>query len=142
MKVLYTAEATTVGGRSGHVKSSDGVLNFDLRPPKEMGGPGGDYTNPEQLFAAGYSACFGGALGKISLEQKIRTKASITAKVSIGTTEDGGYQIAVEMYVDMPEVEQSLAEKLADQAHHFCPYSKAIKNNVDVMLYVNGKKQA
>lgn len=140
MKPLYTAVATTVGGRSGHVKSSDRILDFDLRPPKEMGGPAGSYTNPEQLFAAGYSACFGGALGKIALEQGIRSKASITAKVTINQTDDGGFQLSVEMDVDMPEVEQAIAEKLAEQAHGFCPYSKAIKGNVDVKLKVTGKK--
>ena len=141
MKPLYTAKATTIGGRAGHVKSSDGVLDFDLRPPKEMGGPEkGGYTNPEQLFAAGYSACFGGALGKISLEQGIRSKASITAEVTINATDDGGFQLSVVMDVDMPEVEQAKAEELAGKAHRYCPYSKAIKGNVDVKLNVTGKK--
>lgn len=141
MKALYTAVATTIGGRSGQVKSSDGILDFDLRPPKEMGGPEkGEYTNPEQLFAAGYSACFGGALGKMALDQKIRTKASVTAKVTLNSTDDGGVKLSVEMVVDMPDVEQATAEKLVDQANQFCPYSKAIKGNVDIKLTVNGKK--
>lgn len=133
MEALYTAVATSVGGRSGNVKSSDGVINFDLRPPKEMGGPGGNYTNPEQLFAAGYAACFGGALSHIALAKNIRTKPSITAKVTINKDGDG-FKLSVEMDVVVPGVTQKEAEELAEEAHHFCPYSKATRGNIDVKI--------
>ncbi|NDV46829.1 organic hydroperoxide resistance protein [Paludibacter sp. 221] len=139
MKALYTAVATTIGGRAGHVKSSDGLLDFDLRPPKEMGGPDGAYTNPEQLFAAGYSACFGSALSHVALEKKIRIKPDVTAKVSIGNKEGGGFMLAVEMDINIPEVDQKTAEELAKEAHQICPYSNATRNNIDVKLNVKGK---
>ena len=117
MEKMYTAVATSVGGRSGSVKSSDGVLNLEVRPPKEMGGPGGNYTNPEQLFAAGYSACFGSA-------------------VSIGTKEGGGFQLAVEMDVHIKGISQQEAEELVKEAHQVCPYSNATRNNIEVTLKV------
>lgn len=95
MKALYTAVATTTGGRSGKVKSSDGLIDFDLRPPKEMGGPDGSYTNPEQLFAAGFSACFGSAISHAAMERKIRTRPAVTAKVSKGKhREQGGWRFS------------------------------------------------
>lgn len=139
MEKLYTAEVTSTGGRSGSVKSSDGVINMEVRPPKEMGGPDkGNYTNPEELFAAGYSACFGGAFTHVALEQKIRVKPIITAKVSIYKAGDG-FQLGVEMDIRVPGVDQKKAEELAEKAHKFCPYSKAIHNNVDVKLKVTAE---
>lgn len=140
MKVLYTAEAVSIGGREGHIKSSDGVLDMDVKKPKEMGGPGGLYTNPEQLFAAGYASCFSGALSHVGLLRRIRVQSSVTAKVSIGEkdTKDG-FQLAVEMLVNIPGVEQKLAEELAHEAHQFCPYSNAIRNNVEAKLIVTNK---
>ncbi|WP_029904308.1 organic hydroperoxide resistance protein [Prevotella sp. 10(H)] len=136
MEKLYTAVATSTGGRSGHVKSSDGVLDLEVRPPKEMGGPGGNYTNPEQLFAAGYSACFGSALSHVSLEKKIHIRPEVTAKVSIGKKEGGGFQLAVEMDVHMTGMSQQEAEELVKEAHQTCPYSNATRGNVEVTLNV------
>ncbi len=136
MKTLYTAEVTSVGGRSGKVKSSDGVLDFEVRPPKEMGGPGGEYTNPEQLFAAGYAACFGSALGHVAALKKRHFESSVTARVSIGKKEDGGYQLAVEMNVDIVGINQKEAEELVNEANQVCPYSNATRNNIKVTLKV------
>lgn len=141
MEKLYTAVATSVGGRSGSVKSSDGVLDFQVRPPKEMGGPGGNYTNPEQLFAAGYAACFGSALSHVSLERKLRIRPEVTAKVSIGNKEGGGFQLAVEMDVHMTGISKSEAEELVKEAHQICPYSNATRNNVEVTLKVTTDKE-
>lgn len=139
MEKLYTAEVTSVGGRNGSVKSSDGVINLEIKPPKEMGGPEkGGYTNPEELFAAGYSACFGGAFTHVALEQKIRVKPVVTAKVTINKDGDG-FKLSVEMDVRVPGVDQQKAEELAEAAHKFCPYSKAIHNNVDVKLNVTAE---
>ncbi|MDH6306589.1 osmotically inducible protein OsmC [Parabacteroides sp. PF5-5] len=139
MKVLYTAVATSVGGRNGHVKSSDGVLNLEVRSPKEMGGADGPYTNPEQLFAAGYSACFGSALNLVALKQRKRIESSVTAKVSIGEKAEGGFMLAVEMNVNIPGIDQKEAEALVQEAHQVCPYSNATRNNVEVTLKVTTK---
>ena len=137
MKALYTAIATSIGGREGHVKSSDGVLDMDVKKPKEMGGTGGLYTNPEQLFAAGYASCFSGALSHVGLLRRIRVQSSVTAEVTIGEKETkNGFELAVEMLVNMPGVDQKTAEELAHEAHQFCPYSNAIRNNVDVKITV------
>ncbi|MDR2036978.1 MAG: organic hydroperoxide resistance protein [Bacteroidales bacterium] len=136
MEALYTAVATSVGGRNGHVKSSDGLLDFEVKPPKEMGGPDGKYTNPEQLFAAGYSACFGSALNHVALLKRKRIESSITAKVSIGKKEGGGFMLAVEMDVNIPGMDQKEAEELAAEAHQVCPYSNATRNNIEVKIKV------
>lgn len=137
MKALYTAIATSIGGREGHVKSSDGVLDFDVKKPKEMGGPGGPYTNPEQLFAAGYSSCFSGALSHVGLLRRIKVQSEVTAKVTIGEKDSkDGFELAVEMDVHIPGMEQKLAEELAHEAHQFCPYSNATRNNIDVKIKV------
>lgn len=137
METLYTAVATSVGGRDGHVKSSDGVLDFDVKKPKEMGGAGGPYTNPEQLFAAGYAACFNGALSHMGLLRRLRLQSTVTAKVSIGKKDVGeGFQLAVEMDVNIPGVDMKVAEELAHEAHQFCPYSNATRNNVEVTIKV------
>ena len=136
----YTAHATATGGRSGHVRSSDGVLDLDTRIPKEMGGPGGAYTNPEQLFAAGYAACFDGALNLVIRNAKIKTgETRVTADVSIGSNGQGGFGLAVELEVNVPGVDQAQAEELVAQAHQICPYSNATRNNIDVMLTVTSE---
>lgn len=135
---MYTAIATSVGGRDGHITSSDGVLDFEVKKPKEMGGRGGAYTNPEQLFAAGYAACFSGALSHVGLLRRLRIQSSVTAKVSIGQKEEGeGFQLAVEMDVVIPGIEQKLAEELAHEAHQFCPYSNATRGNIEVTIQVS-----
>ncbi len=136
MKAIYTAVATSQGGRAGHVRSSDGLLDFDVRPPKEMGGPAGSYTNPEQLFAAGYSACFGSALMHVALQRKLRIDPAVTARVTIGAKPEGGYMLAVELDVEIKGVDHATAEQLTAEAHQVCPYSNATRNNVEVTLKV------
>lgn len=136
MEAIYTAVATTVGGRSGHVKSSDGVIDLDVRPPKEMGGPDKAYTNPEQLFAAGYSACFGSAVNHVAVAKKIHTRPEVTAKVSIGNKDGGGFMLAVEMEVKFSGISREVAEELVKEAHQVCPYSNATRNNIEVTLNV------
>jgi len=135
MKPLYTATATTTGGRDGHVRSSDGVIDMDLRTPKELGGPGGTATNPEQLFAAGYSACFESALRLVArMQKKALTNAHITAKVTIGKTDEGKYQLAVELVGALEGVSKEDALALMQVAHTVCPYSNATRNNIEVTL--------
>ncbi|KOO47629.1 organic hydroperoxide resistance protein [Priestia koreensis] len=139
MKPMYTAKATTVGGRDGHVKSSDGVLDLNVATPKEMGGKGGDATNPEQLFAAGYSACFDSALNLVINKKRIKEVegTEVTAEVSIGKDEsDNGFKIAVELIVKVKGVPQDQAQELVEAAHQVCPYSKATRGNVQVNLTV------
>lgn len=137
MTALYTAVATATGGREGHVNSSDGVLDIDVRVPKEMGGGGGAYTNPEQLFAAGYAACFDSALNHVIRIAKITTGTTeVTAKVSIGKNDAGGFSLAVELHAKIPGVDQAMAEELIAKAHQVCPYSNATRGNVAVDLTV------
>jgi len=133
-KPLYTARATATGGRAGHAASDDGVLDVDLRPPKEMGGPGGA-TNPEQLFAAGYAACFQSALSVVGRRQDVDTSGStVEADVSIGTVPGGGYGLAVAIRVAIPGVAATIVQALADAAHQVCPYSNATRGNIDVTV--------
>lgn len=139
MESMYTAVATSVGGRNGNVKSSDGVLDLEVKPPKEMGGAGGAFTNPEQLFAAGYSACFGSALNYVALLKNKKVVPTVTARVSIGKKDDGGFQLAVEMDVNIPGIDQKEAEALVKEAHQVCPYSNATRNNIEVTLSVTTK---
>ncbi len=134
---LYTAQATATGGRDGHVTSSDQVLDLNVRVPREMGGSGGTYTNPEQLFAAGYAACFDSALNLVSRMAKVKTgTTTVTADVSIGKLETGGFGLAVVLNVNVPGVEQAVAEELVNKAHQVCPYSNATRGNIDVALTV------
>jgi Ohr subfamily peroxiredoxin len=131
---LYTAEASAVGGREGHVRSADGLLDVDLRPPEAMGGPGGA-TNPEELFAAGYAACFQSALGVVGRRQKVSVDGStVTAKVAIGTTAGGGFGLAVALEVHVPDVDAATAQALIEGAHEVCPYSNATRGNIEVTL--------
>ncbi len=135
MKTLYTASATTVGGRSGHVKSDDGVLDLDLSLPKEMGGAGGNKTNPEQLFAAGYSACYGSALQAVAKKRKVDLgDFTVTAEVSIGKTEEDDFQLSVILDTYIPGVDVETGEELVNAAHEVCPYSRATRDNIDVTL--------
>ena len=136
-KVVYTAEATVTGGREhGHGRTSDGELDVKLRPPTEGGG-----TNPEQLFAVGYAACFEGALGVAARrERKEVGDASIDSKVSLVTTEDRGYTVAVELDVTLPQVDDpEVAKSIVAAAHEICPYSNATRGNVEVTLTANGQ---
>lgn len=134
-KVLYTAQATSTGGRTGTSRSSDGVLELSLTTPRELGGAGGTGTNPEQLFAAGYSACFIGALKAVAAKQKIKLPddVSITADVGIGPI-PAGFGIQVAMAITIPGFERAAAQALVDAAHQVCPYSNATRGNIDVAL--------
>jgi lipoyl-dependent peroxiredoxin len=134
VKPLYTARATVTGGRSGHAVTDDGQLDVHLRPPKEMGGPGGG-TNPEQLFAAGYAACFQSALAAVGRRQGVATEDSlIEADVTIGTVGGGGYGLAVTLKVSIPGADPALTRSLAEAAHQVCPYSNATRGNIEVTL--------
>lgn len=134
-KVVYTAHAKATGGRDGRAVSSDKVLDLKLGVPKEMGGAGGEVTNPEQLFAAGYSACFLGAMKHVAGKQdvKVPADASVSAAVGIGPIPTG-FAITVELSISLPGMEPAAAQKLVDTAHVVCPYSNATRNNVDVKL--------
>jgi Ohr subfamily peroxiredoxin len=137
MNILYTAEATAWGGREGRVMSSDKVLDLDLAIPTSMGGPGGEKSNPEQLFAAGYSACFHSALKLVAAAEKVDvSESAVTARVGIGPNDTGGFGLQVELEAELPDLEQSVAEALVAKAHEVCPYSNATRGNVDVTLTV------
>jgi Ohr subfamily peroxiredoxin len=137
-QALYTATATSTGGRTGSAASSDGRLQLQLSTPKALGGDDGPGTNPEQLFAAGYSACFIGALKAVAARQKIALpqEVSITADVAIGPhgAKPGAFNIAVAMTIRLPGMERAAAEALVAAAHEVCPYSNATRGNVDVAL--------
>ncbi|MFO6452965.1 MULTISPECIES: organic hydroperoxide resistance protein [unclassified Aeromicrobium] len=137
MKPLYTASAVATGdGRNGHVESTDGILTADVRAPKELGGAGGA-TNPEQLFAAGYAACFHSALRTVAKRSGADvTDSEVVADVSIGEDGTGGFGLAVALEVTLPNVSREEAEKLVEQAHQVCPYSNATRGNVEVDLSV------
>ena len=139
-KALYTAHATSTGGRSGSTESDDGAVKLPLTTPKELGGAGGTGTNPEQLFAAGYSACFIGAMKAVAAREKIVLPAevSISSSVSIGpmTGKEGAFGIAVTMAVSVPGMDKAAAKKLVATAHEVCPYSNATRGNIDVTLTV------
>lgn len=134
-KILFTATATATGGRDGRATSSDSVLDVKLTTPKELGGAGGEGTNPEQLFAAGYSACFIGAMKFVASQDKITLPAdtAITGLVGIGQI-PGGFGIEVELKISIPGMDKAAAQALVDKAHHVCPYSNATRGNVDVTL--------
>lgn len=137
MDALYTAEAlATGGGRDGHVRTADGILDTDVRVPKELGGAGGA-PNPELLFAAGYAACFHSALQSVARAQKVKVEgSSVGSRVSLGPNGDGGFQLAVLLEVNIPGVEGEVAQQLADAAHQVCPYSNATRGNIDVTVTV------
>ncbi|MFZ6658365.1 organic hydroperoxide resistance protein [Undibacterium sp. TJN19] len=138
MQVLYTANATATGGRDGRAVSSDNQLSVKLTTPKELGGAGGDGTNPEQLFAAGYSACFIGAMKFVAAAQKIALPAdtSINGLVGIGPNGKGGFGLEVTLNVSVPGMERSAAEALVHKAHEVCPYSNATRGNIEVTLNI------
>lgn len=138
MDAIYTAEALATGaGRDGHVVTNDGRLDLDLAIPKEMGGAGGA-TNPEQLFASGYAACFHSALHAVARAQKVDVgDSTVGARVHIGSNGQGGYQLAVELEVVIPELPHEQAQQVADAAHQVCPYSNATRGNIDVTVTVS-----
>ena len=136
--VIYKTTATSTGGRDGSAKSDDGSVDVKLVVPKEMGGPGGVGANPEKLFAAGYSACFLGAMKAVSGKEGIRVPAdaTVTAEIGFGPRSEGGYGITASLTISMPGVDRADAEKLVQAAHAVCPYSNATRGNVDVGLSV------
>jgi osmotically inducible protein OsmC len=139
MTPIYTATATAEGGRTGHVRTSEGVVDLALSMPKEMGGPGGTGANPEQLFAAGYAACFESALRLVARQQQVPlTRGKITAKVTLGKTEAGAFELAVELRGAFDGLSREQVEKLMQAAHEVCPYSRATRNNVEVKLVAEG----
>jgi len=137
MNILYRTEATATGGRTGSAATADGALNVTLVTPKELGGPGGDGNNPEQLFAAGYAACFLGALKFVAGQRKVKIAddATVTAAVGIGPRDDGqGFGLDVALTIALPGIDAALAQDLVDQAHVVCPYSHATRGSLDVRL--------
>jgi osmotically inducible protein OsmC len=141
-KVLYTAQAHVTGGRAeGHGSSGEGALEVDLRIPSEMGGPGGG-TNPEELFAVGYAACFESALGVVARREKLDAQdAAIESRVMLLPTEERGFKLAVELDVTLPSVQDpEQAAKVVAAAHRVCPYSNATRGNIDVKLTANGEE--
>ena len=139
-QAVYTAQATSTGGRAGSTKSSDGRISFNLSTPKALGGDDGPGTNPEQLFAAGYSACFIGAMKAVAAKQKISLPAEVsnTAEVTIGpmSGKPGAFSITVTMKISIPGMDKAAAEKLVKDAHEVCPYSNATRGNLDVKFSV------
>jgi osmotically inducible protein OsmC len=139
--ILYTAEATVTGGREGHGRTSDGRLEVDLDVPKEMSGTGGPGTNPEQLFAVGYAACFQSSMLRFA-EGRDLSGTRITARVGIGPVKEGGFGLAVALDLDAPGIERDEAVDLMNRAHEACPYSRATRGNIEVMLTVGGASAA
>jgi Ohr subfamily peroxiredoxin len=134
---IYQTKATAAGGRNGKVKSEDGVLEMDVRIPKSMGGPGGDFTNPEQLFAAGYAACFDSALNLIARQSKHKITSETEVSVGLESSENNEFNLVVSIGVSIEGTDKETARNLLELAHKTCPYSKAVKNNVDVTVHLN-----
>ncbi|PHM18994.1 MAG: organic hydroperoxide resistance protein [Curvibacter sp. PD_MW3] len=135
MKTLYQTRASATGGRNGHVVSQDGMLDLRLAIPKEMGGPGGALTNPEQMFAAGYAACFDSALAFVAGQRKIKLQGTqVDATVGIGPNDKGGFGLAVTLEVTIPDLPREEAQALMEATHQVCPYSNALRGNVPVEL--------
>ncbi len=138
MKTLYNIGATAKGGRNGQVTSENGVLDLAVRMPKGLGGANDDYANPEMLFAAGYAACFDSALNLVIRSEKVKTvETSVTAHVSIGQLDNGGFGLAAELHANIPGVSLEVAQQLIEKAHQVCPYSNATRGNIDVKLTVS-----
>jgi osmotically inducible protein OsmC len=139
VNVLYTTQATAIGGRDGRATTKDGSLDVKLTTPKELGGPGGPGNNPEQLFAAGYAACFIGAMKFVSSQggPKVPQDTSVTASVGIGPRSEGGFGLVVGLSISLPGLLSADAHALVEKAHEVCPYSNATRNNVDVKLEVS-----
>ena len=140
-KILYTAEAAVEGGREGHGRTSDGRLDVELSVPETMGGDGGDGTNPEQLFAVGYAACFQSALLGVARGRKLDASDSrIASTVGIGPTGEGGFTLQVSLDLHAPRISRDDANELMARAHERCPYSNATRGNIDVVLMVDGQR--
>ena len=134
MEKMYTAVVTAKGGRDGHIKSSDGVIDLDLKAPKEMGGVDG-YANPELLFAGAWGSCYLGALGSVGKRDGVDVKeATVDVHISFNKESEASYQLSAELHVHIPGIDVAQAQKLADAAHKGCPYSKATRGNIDVKV--------
>jgi Ohr subfamily peroxiredoxin len=139
-RILYTAEATATGGREGHARTSDGRLDVDLDVPREMGGPNGPGTNPEQLFAAAWAACFQSSMMRFATMREIDlTGGRITTRIGIGPLKSGGFGLAAELDLDAPQLSREQAVDLMTRAHEICPYSRATRGNIEVTLKVEGE---
>lgn len=137
MAPIYTATATAWGGREGRAASEDGVLDLELAVPKEMGGPGGDKTNPEQLFATGYAACFHGALKLVASREKVdASESAVSVTVGIEPNDAGGFQLSAKIEAEIAGVDEATVQKLVEMAHQVCPYSNATRGNMPVELGV------
>ncbi len=139
VEAIYKTKATASGGgRDGHTRSEDGSIDLNLVVPKEMGGPGGEGANPEKLFAAGYSACFLGALRAVSKSVGVAVPdgSTVTAEIGFGKRSEGGFGITADLTIDLPGLDRTEAQKLVDEAHKVCPYSNATRGNVDVGLTI------
>lgn len=134
MPTLYQTKVTASGGRAGQIQSEDKILNLPVTPPKEMGGSG-NHTNPEQLFAAGYAACFDGALNLVARTEKIAIKSETSVTVSLNKNENG-FTLSAQIAVKIPDLDKATSEALVQKAHNICPYSKATKGNIDVSVEV------
>lgn len=135
---IYTATSSATGGRDGRAVSNDHALDVKLTTPKALGGAGGEGTNPEQLFAAGYSACFIGALKFVAAQQKLSVPASVRVSADVGIGQiEGGFGLDIDLHIELPGLEQAQAQALVDAAHLVCPYSNATRGNVDVRLHVS-----
>ena len=139
MKILYETAATAIGGRTGAAASADGALRVQLATPEALGGPGGDGTNPEQLFAAGYAACVLSSIKSVAAQEKtaIAADANVTATVGIGARDDGpGFGLQVALAIDLPGLDRASAERIVEAAHQACPYSNATRGTVDIRLRI------
>ena len=138
MKTLYQTSATVTGGRNGKVTSEDGVLELEVRMPKELGGSQFGYTNPEQLFAAGYASCFDSALNLVMSQGMVKPAEPSTVKATVSLKPDGkgGFQLGVSLQVHIPGIAIEKAQELVDKAHTVCPYSNATRGNIDVQLEI------
>ncbi len=135
MKTLYSTTVTTTGGRNGYIKSDNGVLDLEIRIPKALGGQNDDFTNPEQLFAGGYAACFDSALNLVAQKSNIKLDSTeITATVGIHTNATGGFELSVDLVADIQGVSREVAQELLEKSHHVCPYSNATRGNIDVSI--------
>ncbi len=135
MKPLYEAHASVTGGRNGHVKTDDGIIDLQLAMPKSMGGPGGAAANPEQLFACGYAACFDGALNLVASKDGVKLSGTqIDATVGIGKDDGGNLTLAVKLEATIPDIPRDQAQAFLEKAHQVCPYSRATRGNIDVEL--------
>src|ERR1700761_6981197 len=134
MEKLYTAVVTAKGGRDGHIRSSEGIIDLDLKPPKAMGGQDG-YANPELLFAGAWGSCYLGALGSVGKRDGVDVKeATVDVHISFNKESEASYALSAELHVHIPGIDQAKAQKLADAAHKGCPYSKATRGNIDVKI--------